>query len=527
MSRHPTTLAERNVFGHTPLHLAADKPSCLRLLVKAADTGLLNQADTQDESGQSVIETAVALSRLHCREDGSMCQGCGCDESANILLEADCELPVSRYLKSVLPNASERCKLTYARHMKDRRDRLKQLALENLPIAEVERLGLASERVLDSHASEVTQLLQDSGIAVPAALAVVRSESLPVYRALDSPGDAEIFFRIGFRDTDAWCPLDMAENLVFDYLGNRASLRYLHWLMAHGGFSCQPSVASARDTLAAQLTFSVIARDSSISGHDLAIALEVDLMEHSIDSELPPIALIHELHTAILPANIADACHCQCSPGGCTPLTALFKELIGHRNFSNKPRHSPEDSVVGERNRLLELITCFIKYVEYFWCHLEVIHHIAALRYISYTALEMPHSCCTQSPHYMFEDNSSSDEDELQDEQVSNLELLEELLHEFEGELVAILQDPDCKITNLTGFWERTWVGRMAEVLVRLQGNDLSDGERRAAEEIGLVWNKPRPEPRPELPEVIENPHCRTTLDYWMYELEKIEAECQ
>ncbi|KAM3465015.1 hypothetical protein NHJ6243_002081 [Beauveria neobassiana] len=51
-------------------------------------------------------------------------------------------------------------------------------------------------------------------------------------------------------------------------------------------------------------------------------------------------------------------------------------------------------------------------------------------------------------------------EDEVKEEHAYNLELLEELLHEFEDELIAILQDPDRKIINLTDFWERTWLDR-------------------------------------------------------------------
>ncbi|OAA44723.1 Ankyrin repeat-containing domain protein [Beauveria brongniartii RCEF 3172] len=257
--KHPTTLAERNLFGHTPLHLAADKPSCLSIVVKAADTRLLNQADRQDRLGTSALETAVSLSGLNCSEESRMCQGCRCDECAVILLEADCALPVSGCLANVLHTASEQCKLTYVRHLKDRRDRLKQLALANLPTAEVERLGLTSERVLDSLASEVTQLLEDGGIAVPAALAVGRSESLPVYQALYSADDAEIFFDAGFRDTDAWNTADT----MFAHINK--GLPYLHWLTKHGGISWQLSDASARDIHTIHFTFMIIGKDLSSS----------------------------------------------------------------------------------------------------------------------------------------------------------------------------------------------------------------------------------------------------------------------
>ncbi|OAA44722.1 hypothetical protein BBO_04205 [Beauveria brongniartii RCEF 3172] len=152
----------------------------------------------------------------------------------------------------------------------------------------------------------------------------------------------------------------------------------------------------------------------------------------------------------------------------------------------------------------------------------------------------MPHSCCNLHVGCYVPDDDASIvedeledeledgpedelEDELEDEKVYDLELLEELLHEFGDELIAILQDPDRGNTDLTNFWERTWVGRMTEILDRLEGSDLPDDERRAAEEIGLVWDKFRP----KSPEVIGNPHRTTTLDFWMYELEKIEEECQ
>ncbi|EJP69640.1 uncharacterized protein BBA_01605 [Beauveria bassiana ARSEF 2860] len=536
LRKHPTTLSERNLFGHTPLHLAADKLLFLRLLVKVADARLLNQADGRDGLGLSVVETAVSLSKLHCREDSGMCKNCSCDECAVTLLEADCALPVSQNLQDVLASASERCKLTYARHMKDRRDRLKQLALENLSIEEVERLGLASESLLDSHASEVTQLLQGGGIAVPAALAVVSSESLPVYHALYSPKDAEIFFNVGFRDTDAWSTRGMAE-IALLCCSPSMGLGYLHWLSKHGGISCQPSVASTKDVFAAHLIFLMIG--FAFSGCDSAVfrpggSLQFDQIEHTMNSESPPlppvddrIASIRELHTTILPADIADACHCQCFSGGCTPLKSLLKGAIEDWNFQHQPRHSPENRASDYRKSLRKLITGFILYLEYFWCHLEIRHHITTLRFMTYTALEIPHSCSSHCPFYMSEDVSSVIEDELKDEQASDLELLEELLHGFEGELIAILQDPDRKITDLTDFWKRTWTGRMAEVLAHLEGCDLSDEERRAAEGIGLVWNKSLPEQRSGPRKVGGNPYRFRTWDFWMYELEKTEAKCQ
>ena len=64
---------------------------------------------------------------------------------------------------------------------------------------------------------------------------------------------------------------------------------------------------------------------------------------------------------------------------------------------------------------------------------------------------------------------------------------------------------------------------RMREVLDRLESDDLADDEKRAAEEIGVVWDRPiKP---PGVDERPENPHDRESPEHWMYELEKIEAE--
>jgi hypothetical protein len=149
-------------------------------------------------------------------------------------------------------------------------------------------------------------------------------------------------------------------------------------------------------------------------------------------------------------------------------------------------------------------------------------HHTAALLCLTYTALGIPHSCCNPYIFYKYKAVVSKDVEEVEDEYSYELVLLGELMSEFESELMTILQDPDRGIKDIIGFWKRTWVSRMKEAICRLQGSDLTKDERRGAEEIGVVWDKMGP----ESPEVARNPYKRETLDYWMYELEKIEAEC-
>ena len=66
LSLFPGSLAELDIYGQSPLHLAAAKPRILALLVEAADLSLLNQPD---KAGFTVLEAATILSSAHCIND--------------------------------------------------------------------------------------------------------------------------------------------------------------------------------------------------------------------------------------------------------------------------------------------------------------------------------------------------------------------------------------------------------------------------------------------------------------------------
>lgn len=93
--------------------------------------------------------------------------------------------------------------------------------------------------------------------------------------------------------------------------------------------------------------------------------------------------------------------------------------------------------------------------------------------------------------------------------------------------MTSLLENPDTGTDELIEFWERAWVGRMSEVLDRLEGSDLPEDEKLAAEEIGVVWDKVGPEPPEPRPEEIGNPYEKDMIEYWLHELRKIEEECQ
>ncbi|KAI1636256.1 hypothetical protein F4809DRAFT_609976 [Biscogniauxia mediterranea] len=80
LAHQPATLNERNILGQSPLHLAADKPVFLALLVRASDSAKIS---SMDGSGYTVLKTAMMLSSANCL-NGSQnikCSGCGCADS--------------------------------------------------------------------------------------------------------------------------------------------------------------------------------------------------------------------------------------------------------------------------------------------------------------------------------------------------------------------------------------------------------------------------------------------------------------
>ena len=508
LKHHPSTLGERNLLGQTPLHLAVEKPACLRLLVRAADDKLL---DATDDAGTSAIETAVFLSGTQCKQGtrSRRCRRCRCAEPTAILVKAGCALPISESLQSFLDGASYRCKLRYIRAIRDRREALKHLALANLSSTEAERLGLSAEAVLDSMAPEVLELLRRRGVRVPDALQLGYAAVSPddsgsppsiwsVYSALTNVFDADLFFRLGFQNTELTGELYAGYNYRW-----MADLQYLQWLREHG-----------TNILTLRLKSFDTGKGSVVSGHYTFWTVGRRIGASSSYRLHRKRLVLSELTEAAKVAgslDIPDGCLCRCSPGGCTPFGYLLKGIDFHSY-----RSTPSEHAVRMANALSV-------YLQAASAALEPKHHAAALRALTFSALNIRHTCCQF--HYgfspFFVQFSPEEVKELEEEQAYELVLLEELLKEFEGQVTTILQnqDQDRMIGDLVHFWKVTWVDRMAEVRARLESIVLSDDERRRAEEIGVVWDSPAPEPVRQW-----NPYDEGSEDYWFYELDQIEA---
>ena len=483
--------------------------------MRAAGDKLL---DTTDDAGTSAIETAVFLSGAQCKQGtrSRKCRRCRCAEPTTILVKAGCALPISTILQDLLDAASYRCKLRYIRAIRDRRETLKLLALANLSSTEAGRLGLLAEAVLDSMAPEVLQLLTRRGIRVPDVLQLGYAMSLPddsgsllpvwsVYSVLTNVFDADLFFRLGFHNTEL--PGQHYTGLIASayYHLLQPNLEYLEWLREHG-----------TNILTFRLKSFDTGKGSVVSGHYTFWTIGRRINAYSSYSRLHGKRLVLlELTEAAKVAgslDIPDGCQCKFSPGGCTPFGYMLKGI----DFDS---YHPEPS-----EKSVRMAHALSVYLQAAGAALNPKHHAAALRALTFSVLEIHHTCCEnryRGPNHGFIHSSLEDVKEMEEEQAYELALLEELLEEFEGQVTTILQnqDQDRMIGDLVRFWKATWVDRMAEVRAHLESIVLSDDERRMAEEIGVVWDSPAPEPVHQGSRYDEE-----SDEYWFYELDQIEA---
>ncbi|KAK8133585.1 hypothetical protein PG984_005597 [Apiospora sp. TS-2023a] len=132
----------------------------------------------------------------------------------------------------------------------------------------------------------------------------------------------------------------------------------------------------------------------------------------------------------------------------------------------------------------------------------------------AFLIIGLNHTCCDAMAlawdGYSRRPNDSSwleadDVASINEDQAPLLELLEALVAEF-TEMAVEYQERGC----FKSFWAKAWIGRIQKELVKLDGDNLSDVERRGAEEIGVRWCEP-----PSVKETEdENPYERGSTEW-------------
>ncbi|RWA13091.1 hypothetical protein EKO27_g2016 [Xylaria grammica] len=451
--RHPESLKEVNQFGCTPLHLAVKHPPCLRLILEAGGLSMLEAFDVWSC-------TPLACASFM-----------GYRTSVRILLAAGSGIYPWR-----LRDAHESCLEDLIIGLRNRREELKLLALENLTREEAKPFGLHEDRVLDAHAFEVRELLQKKGVHIHPRLKVC--EFYSVYDSGLSRGILDKLWDLGFYDVDILNPRGkppLCDNVGFSVV---------RWLIEHGANYWTPlSERDAKSNIIATPAHFVLAKIGRPR-------------KRKVEAERWVVEKLSQVRAQ-------DTCACPCFVGGCTPFKALFNYW---RQFGTG---TPP-----------KLARWYMESVQPFHDIFTEEDLIAGLRCMTFDALQLTHTCCELCFYDHRPQPTPEEVAEIHSEQSRVLDLFADLLIELESiaredrdEVSLIVCDPE-------EFWMRRWLPRVVELLDSLDGDNLTEEEISAAEAVGVVWG-----PRPAKPEITFRGSDWYTPENVMKELEKIMNE--
>ncbi|KAJ3571170.1 hypothetical protein NPX13_g5471 [Xylaria arbuscula] len=454
MQRYPECVQEENAYGMTALFFAIKHPPCLRLILEAEGTSLL----TCKYYRWPPLYFAVYF---------------GYKTSLQLLLEAGCPI----YFESLYDSYDSCIDDLILSTLRQRRDELKELALNNLTEAEAKSFGLYENKVLDGHALGVLELIRSRGVTIPSHL---QAESFtPVYMQYAHNDTLDKMWALGFRDVDHCDSFGQ-----MPLMGTALSYSGMRWLIDHGADYWTPfnersdsTVIKIPVTPAHFLFYGVIREYAFFDGND-------DMAGGYTDEQWVVEKLMH--------VRAYDTCSCLCSQAGCTPLKAFLDGLCS-RPFSSS---LPED-----------LAKIWIQSLEIFQNKLNENDLMLVLRRLTFEALQITHTCCNFNRDYnrdypsRYSDSLHTMEevDEINSEQSFLLatfaDLLEELVqiaHEDRGGTHLIVHNPE-------EFWIHRWLPLVTKTLEELDGDDLTAEERSAGEAIGVVWGPTPPPTAPAL----------------------------
>jgi hypothetical protein len=482
----PKYLLDRNYLGQTLAHLAILQPKCLGLVLEAQP----DLIDETDVFGWTAFHYATSVCCILCDnpspsyEVNSECQ---CAEAVEILLQAQCRIillaydddddtddsPIWRYPLSV------KIMHLLASALKERMLQLRDLAFREPDRETLLQLGIGTNIMPDAWTAEILSAPTLMGKKIGRSITGNDRDSTPRYWAsvyhnpFLEPWQADIFWNEGFTDVNSVdsigrSPLRMLSNSFVTY----ENISYVTWLVDHGA-----------DTLEMDQHF-----DDRVGFRILAqgISSRFTLEEQNY------ILLVKKL----APWATGDSCVCYCSEQGCLPIKQLLRGSIRYTH----------EKVYD----ISEAIQAFTRIENiYSACSTSAGGQedvdMAVIRLLVFDLLELKHTCCIrerrpQRGHESFDDDILN----IQQEQHDDLERLEELVTDFRVDLQH-------SRLPLREYLETRWAERMQLVLEELENAKMSTEERRAAEEVGVVWG-------PSIPPRTPSPESEPDHSLWYFE---------
>lgn len=488
------SLAERDIYGQSPIHLAAGNPQVLSLLMAVAALGAL---ELRDDAGLTALQVAMRFSSVQC-VNGSRpdrCRHCPCTECVELFLQAGCHVRMhplhdqdreTPTMESILSGASELARRRFVFQMsklRGSRHRATEL-YPTFPKGQTSNPRTSKRKNQEADRCSTTSAKQSPVYGIDSE----EGRWAWMYLETDDPRLADLFFRHGFRPHPA----------LFAHLPwiKRSHLprAYMCWLIDHGVDLLM---------LSTQRHISDTPFRTGLYGAHYAFFLSA--WRIIVRNEPPPtsdeLAFFNKHCEAIERCGLTDGCFCFCAPAGCRPFIWMLKGKM----YMTSDLH--------DAARSLSLL--------YRECSTEVTKLTcrAAIRFATFQVLGLKHTCCSPAD-VMFRRSwtDSDDVDVINGEQESDLELHEKLVKDFEEKAIDYIDRVTGKGTAFPDFWCTYWVVRMREVLEKLNGDELTDEEIRGGEQIGVRWCAPPGEEQEE----EDSLHEYGSLEYYLDILDSI-----
>lgn len=495
LKRTPGSIAEIDVFGQTPFHLAAAKAWILEILLDYGDCNIL---DRRDLSGFTALETAMVHSIEYCRNaqnisdcDSNEYECCMC---LDLLFGAQCSVRMHKLTETdhapelhvFLMDACGHAQYKYVQYM-ERRQVSAMRSPSSSPYASTKSSDCESNKEVTQVERKVTS---SPGQRKLSSMHDVADDMSWVFLEINDHSLGELFYNHGFKP----------HPFCLNHLRNGKHI-YLVWLVSHAVdpfFRSSKGPAPIKDNPNIGL-FGVHFAFYFMSMRQLPLPYNDQLGQVTRDDFVA-------LTRTVCRQNLTDGCVCHCTIDGCSPFTWMMKG-----NFLS---FAPQSAILHIHDWDIDTLVSY-----YMLCSLELtsLTYRAAIRYATFVALGLVHTCCKPGELIRHEAEwvEGDDVNTTNEEQVALLEVLEVLVNEFEEKASEFMKPDSSGNSSFPQFWILCWKIRMTEELQTLGGKELTDEERRGAEDIGVRW---------QIPEEVtekENPYNQDDPQYWFYELDK------
>lgn len=433
LAEHPHSIRKRT-YGMTVLHLSSQWPAGLSILLSAGAAEMIDETCGND---LFLACTAVDLALYF-----------SCAEAVALLFDAGC---VWDGFNDAIPldGPPLACIRTVACRLAERRTRLMCLAEATLTEPQLSTIR-RGRGVLDSNAAAVVRIVIAAGVDVPPALAVPDS-----YVTIYLSGNLDIshfpiFFDFGFHDIDltidkGYVPIQVASLGVYARSGEGT---FDIGLLTPGLFERLENRRFLDP--APPNTLPLGTHPSATGWHILAFRLTSEVRGRALGKfwGQRPEEPVRAAYLRLFSCLAADSCKCACSSAGCLPLTVglktAAKDGLPDEDWLLR---AAQDDMAGE-----------------------------LLRFLTFEALEMTHTCCIGTEKYITDCRSCSQRVYILEEFKGSIEEIHEDEEELHRRLEELLSEFNSRFAearkSLRDFVWGYWRERMVAECVPLRDVD-------------------------------------------------------